>query len=160
MSAANQISLETENVTKTRAFGERLAQSLRAGDVVLLQGPLGAGKTALTQGIGLGLGLDSNVTSPTFILVAKHTTADGSTTLYHADLYRLSDPFEVVDLHLEEQTEDAVLVVEWPERAFEELPNEHLLIMIEPDHDQQEMRRLTCIASGARYEQLLIGLEP
>jgi len=154
-----RVSLETENVEKTRAFGEKLAQSLHPGDVVLLQGPLGAGKTALTQGIGLGLGLDSNVTSPTFILVAKHTTADGSIALYHADLYRLSDPFEVADLHLGEQTEDAVLVVEWPERAFDELPSEHLLIMIEPDYDHQERRRLTCVASGARYEQLLTGLE-
>ena len=159
MSTANRVSFETASVAKTRAFGKRLARLLRPGDVVLLQGPLGAGKTALAQGIGQGLGLESDVTSPTFILVAAHPAAGDGTPLYHADLYRLTDPFEVVDLHLEEQAADGILVVEWPERALDELPAEHVLIVIETDPQQPDVRRLTCVASGVRYQQLLDGLQ-
>lgn len=164
MSTANRVSFQTTSVAKTRAFGKKLARLLRPGDVVLLQGPLGAGKTALTQGIGQGLGLETAVTSPTFILVAAHAAAEdgaarGGTPLYHADLYRLTDPFEVAELHLEEQASDGVLVVEWPERALEELPAEHLLIVIETDPKQPDERRLTCVASGVRHQRLVDGLQ-
>jgi len=159
MSTANRVSFETSGVAQTRAFGKRLARLLRAGDVVLLQGPLGAGKTALTQGIGQGLGLESQVTSPTFILMAAHLTEDDRPPLYHADLYRLTDPAEVEELRLDDQTADGVLVVEWPERAFDELPAEHLLIVIETDRQQPNARKLTCVASGVRYQQLLDGLQ-
>jgi tRNA threonylcarbamoyladenosine biosynthesis protein TsaE len=159
MSTANRVSYETTSAAKTRAFGKRLARLLRPGDVVLLQGPLGAGKTALTQGIGQGLAIESDVTSPTFILVAAHEANGTRPALYHADLYRLNDPFEVDDLRLEEQAADGVLVVEWPERALEALPEEHLLIVIETDPKAPNTRRLTCVASGVRYQQLLDGLQ-
>lgn len=159
MSTANRVSFETTSAAQTRAFGKRLARLLRAGDVVLLQGPLGAGKTALTQGIGDGLGLESQVTSPTFILMGAHRGEGGRPSLYHADLYRLTDPAEVEDLHLEEQAGDGVLVVEWPERAFEELPAEHLLIVLETQPGEPNARKLTCVASGLRYQQLLDGLQ-
>lgn len=159
VSTANRVSFETTSAAKTRAFGKKLARLLRPGDVVLLQGPLGAGKTALTQGIGAGLGLESQVTSPTFILMAAHRAESDGTPLYHADLYRLTDPAEVEDLRLDEQATDGVLVVEWPERAFEELPGEHLLIVIETNRDEPNERKLTCVASGVRYQQLLDGLQ-
>lgn len=159
MSTANRVSFETSSAAQTRSFGKKLARLLRPGDIVLLQGPLGAGKTALTQGIGQGLGLESHVTSPTFILMAAHPTEGDRPPLYHADLYRLTDPAEVEELRLDEQATDGVLVVEWPERAFEELPAEHLLIVIETDPAEPNSRRLTCVASGVRYQQLLDGLQ-
>ncbi len=159
MSTANRVSFETSSVAQTRAFGKRLARLLRAGDVVLLQGPLGAGKTALTQGIGEGLGHESQVTSPTFILMAAHLGEGDQPSLYHADLYRLTDPQEVEELRLEDQAGDGVLVVEWPERALEELPAEHLLIVLETNPDEPNARKLTCVASGVRYQQLLDGLQ-
>ncbi len=159
MSTANRVSFETTSAAQTRAFGKRLARLLRPGDVVLLQGPLGAGKTALTQGIGAGLGLESQVTSPTFILMAAHLNEDDRPPLYHADLYRLTEAFEVEDLRLDDQAADGVLVVEWPERAFEELPAEHLLIVFDTDPAEPNARKLTCVASGVRYQQLLDGLQ-
>jgi tRNA threonylcarbamoyladenosine biosynthesis protein TsaE len=159
VSTANRVSFETSSPAQTRSFGKKLARLLRPGDVVLLQGPLGAGKTALTQGIGEGLGLDSQVTSPTFILLAAHPSDGGGPPLYHADLYRLTDPAEVFDLRLDEQAADGVLVVEWPERAFEELPAEHLLIVIETNPAKPMARKLTCVAAGTRYQQLLDGLQ-
>jgi tRNA threonylcarbamoyl adenosine modification protein YjeE len=113
----------------------------------------------LTQGIGEGLGLESQVTSPTFILMAAHLGDGDRPSLYHADLYRLTDPAEVEELRLEDQTGEGVLVVEWPERAFEELPSEHLLIVIETDPQEPSARKLTCVAAGARYQQLLDGLQ-
>ena len=91
--------------------------------------------------------------------MAAHLGDGDETPLYHADLYRLSDPMEVEDLRLEEQSGDGVLVVEWPERALEELPAEHLLIVIEPVEDDPNGRRLTGVASGRRYQQLLDGLQ-
>jgi tRNA threonylcarbamoyladenosine biosynthesis protein TsaE len=155
MSTANRVVVETDRVARTRALGRRLARLLRPGDVVLLQGPLGAGKTALAQGIGAGLKVETQVASPTFVLMARH---DGPTTLYHADLYRLTDPDEVADLALDEQAADGVLLVEWPERGLEVLPAEHLLVVIEPIEDAPDGRRFTFVAAGDRYRRILDGL--
>jgi tRNA threonylcarbamoyladenosine biosynthesis protein TsaE len=93
----------------TRAFGARLAKLLRPGDLVILNGPLGAGKTALTQGIGQGLGVTGDVTSPTFVISRVHR---GPLPLVHVDAYRLHD-FEVDDLDLDASVDESVTVVEW-----------------------------------------------
>ena len=159
MSTANRVSFETNSAAQTRTFGKKLARLLLPGDVVLLQGPLGAGKTALTQGIGQGLDIETRVTSPTFVLLAAHANSNGRLPLYHADLYRLTEPLEVDDLSLDQQAGNGVLVVEWPERAFDELPGEHLLIVIETDPKQPNWRKLTCVSSGMRYQQLVDGLQ-
>lgn len=156
MSTANRVTLETDRVARTRALGRRLARLLRPGDVVLLQGPLGAGKTALAQGIGSGLKVETQVTSPTFVLLARHEGP--TTTLYHADLYRLNDVDEVAELALGEQAMDGVLLVEWPERGLDVLPREHLFVAIEPLEGEPNGRRLTFVASGERYRQVLDGL--
>ena len=155
MSTANRALLHSTGVAQTRALGRRLARFLRAGDVVLLQGPLGAGKTAMAQGIGAGLKVESTVSSPTFVLCVLH---QGATPLYHADLYRLTEPEEVEDLHLEEQAREGVLLVEWPERGLEALPAEHLLVVIDPVEGAPKERRITIVARGARYERVLDGL--
>lgn len=155
MSTANRALIHSTGVAQTRALGRRIARLLRAGDVVLLQGPLGAGKTALAQGIGAGLKVESTVSSPTFVLCVRH---DGPMRLYHADLYRLTDPAEVEELHLDDEARDGVLLVEWPERGLEALPAEHLLIVIDPVEGAPRERRITVVARGARYQRVLDGL--
>jgi tRNA threonylcarbamoyl adenosine modification protein YjeE len=155
MSTANRATYTTTSVAQTRALGRRIARMLRPGDVVLLQGTLGAGKTALAQGVGQGLKVETVVNSPTFVLMARH---DGPTRLYHADLYRLTEADEVAELALEQQAADGVLLVEWPERGLVVLPTEHLLVVLELVPGEASHRRITVVASGERYRRILDGL--
>ena len=107
-------SVETAGEAETSAAGERLAQDLHAGDVVLLSGELGAGKTAFVRGLARALGVPpDDVTSPTFTLVQEYRAAKG--VLFHVDLYRLT-PVEVRDLGLDEMMGEGILAVEWPDR--------------------------------------------
>jgi tRNA threonylcarbamoyladenosine biosynthesis protein TsaE len=162
MSTANRLQVSTAGVAKTRALGRRLARYLRAGDVLLLQGPLGAGKTALAQGIGAGLGVEGPVNSPTFVLLARHDPPDDAPkqglSLYHADLYRLTSPEEVRELELPSQSADGVLLVEWPERGIAALPQEHLFVVIELVDGAPSERRFTFVGNGERYRRVLDGL--
>ncbi len=137
----------------TRRIGARLGRLLHAGDVLLLQGELGSGKTVLAQGIGEGLAVREPVKSSSYVLQNEY---HGRLTFYHADLYRLSDPAEVVDLALEEVAAPGVLAVEWPERAWDELPPEHLVVRIEEEGARG--RRLTFVPRGERYEELARSL--
>lgn len=167
MHTANRISVTTKGATRTRALGRKLAKLLRKGDVVLLQGPLGAGKTTFVQGIGAGLGVENPVNSPTFVLLARHdlpALEDNATqiqrpkALYHADLFRLTNIEEVADLALAEQATEGALLVEWPERGLNALPAEHLLIAIKFSSEHADERRLTIVAVGERYHRVLDGL--
>ena len=109
-------SFETDSEEQTSAAGEEIASWLEAGDVLLLDGELGAGKTAFVRGLARGLGLPADdVTSPTFTLIQEYRAAGSRLVLYHADLYRLT-PREVDDLGLGELSEDGILAVEWPDR--------------------------------------------
>lgn len=155
MSTANRVVAVAPTAARTRALGRRMARLLRPGDVLLLQGQLGAGKTTFAQGIGAGLHVDGPVRSPTFVLLARY---DAPLPLYHADLYRLDAPADVEELALAEQAQDGVLLIEWPERGFDALPAQHLLVVIEPRPDAPTERRLTLVASGDRYVSLLDGL--
>ncbi len=143
-------SIVSGSPAKTRRIGGRLAPLLRAGDVVLLQGELGAGKTCLAQGIGRGLRVEEPVKSSSFVLVNEY---NGRLKVYHADLFRLEEPGEVAGLALEENASDGLLLVEWPERAMLELPDEYLLVRLESVDDKT--RRLTFEAKGSRYDDLL-----
>ncbi|HJM75892.1 MAG TPA: tRNA (adenosine(37)-N6)-threonylcarbamoyltransferase complex ATPase subunit type 1 TsaE [Dehalococcoidia bacterium] len=156
MTIANRLATTSTGVARTRALGRRLAKLLRAGDIALLQGPLGAGKTAFAQGVGAGLKVEGQVTSPTFVLMARHD--GGSLPLFHADLYRLTASEEVAELELAEQAAEGVLLVEWPELGLDALPNEHLLVAIEPVEDAPDERRITFVANGERYQRVLDGL--
>ena len=156
MTTANRLTTTSTGVARTRALGRRLAKLLRAGDIALLQGPLGAGKTAFAQGVGSGLKIDGQVTSPTFVLMARHD--GGALPLYHADLYRLTASEQVAELELAEQATEGVLLVEWPERGLDALPDEHLLVAIEPVDDEPNERRITFVANGERYQRVLDGL--
>jgi tRNA threonylcarbamoyladenosine biosynthesis protein TsaE len=119
-------------VDDTRAFGRRLAGVLRPGDLLLLTGPLGAGKTALAQGIGAGLAVQGAVTSPTFVIARLHK---GEIPLVHADAYRLGDAAdpraEIDDLDLDASAADAVTLVEWGEGLVERLNDQYLQVRID-----------------------------
>jgi len=138
-------------VADTQTFGRRLAELLRPGDLVVLAGPLGAGKTALTQGIGAGLGVPGPVTSPTFVLARVHR--GGRVPLVHVDAYRLSGMADVDDLDLDATTEEAVTVVEWGHGLVEQLADEHLVVELDRRDDDVRTARLVPVGPG--WEQRL-----
>lgn len=121
--------IRTEGPEETRAFGSLLANRLLAGDVLLLTGDLGAGKSELTRGIAKGLGVTETVTSPTFTILNVYES--GKTPLYHFDWYRLQDSDELYDMGMDEYLGgDGIAVVEWPERCEDAIPEKNLLIRI------------------------------
>jgi tRNA threonylcarbamoyladenosine biosynthesis protein TsaE len=142
-------------VDDTRAFGARLARELRAGDLIVLSGPLGAGKTALTQGIGAGLGVTERVVSPTFVIARVHRS--GRVPLIHVDAYRLASVAEVDDLDLDVETSDAVTVVEWGEGLVEQLAGEWLLVSIERAADSDD-RTVRLSGHGGDWVQRLAAI--
>ena len=115
-----------------RALGRRLAGLLQAGDLVILNGALGAGKTTLAQGIGEGLGVRGPVTSPTFVIARVHPSMTGGPALVHADAYRLASPVEVDDLDLDATVGSSVTVIEWGGGLAEGLAADRLEITITP----------------------------
>jgi tRNA threonylcarbamoyladenosine biosynthesis protein TsaE len=140
-----------------RDLGRRLAALLRAGDLVILAGPLGAGKTTLVQGIGAGLGVRGPVTSPTFVIARVHPAVAGSgPALVHADAYRLGSIGEVDDLDLDADVASAVTVVEWGSGLAEGLAEDRLEISIEPAPDG-DMRTVRLKGHGARWHGVLAG---
>lgn len=129
---------ELPTVEDTIALGEQLGRQLRAGDVVVLSGPLGAGKTAFTKGIALGMDVEGPVTSPTFVLARVHRARQpGRAELVHVDVYRLLEHTgadllaELDSLDLDADLDDAVVVVEWGEGLAERLSDNHLDIRLE-----------------------------
>jgi tRNA threonylcarbamoyladenosine biosynthesis protein TsaE len=127
-----QLDLVSASAAETRAFGSRLGRQLRAGDVVLLNGDLGAGKTTFAQGVAAGLGVTDLIQSPTFTLVAEYPAVAGGEpiTLYHLDLYRLTDPGELASFGYDQYLApvDGIALIEWPERAATLLPAAYLLV--------------------------------
>jgi tRNA threonylcarbamoyladenosine biosynthesis protein TsaE len=142
--------IRTATPGATRKLGERIGRLLRAGDVLLLSGELGAGKTVLAQGIGRGMGVTDPIKSSSFVIMNEYDGA--ALRLYHADLYRLEDPEQVAELALEELASAGVLVIEWPERAPAELPPEHLSITL--GYDGARKRTVEIEAAGTRYSEI------
>ncbi len=134
---------------ETAAFGCRLGRLLRGGDVVLLSGELGTGKTRLVQGIAAGMGAEG-VRSPSFSLLHCH---QARIPIYHADLYRLASREEAELLDLADTSADGVLVVEWPALVAADFP-EHLLLTLAFADAGEDVRRITVSPAGARYEEL------
>jgi tRNA threonylcarbamoyladenosine biosynthesis protein TsaE len=150
-------------VEDTKAFGRRLATILRPGDLVVLTGPLGAGKTALVQGIGAGLEVRGAITSPTFVIARVH---QGRVPLVHADAYRLGDRpdprAEIDDLDLDASADEAVTVVEWGAGLVERLNDEYLEVRIDrPEEEgiEDETRVIELLAHGGDWASRLHRLE-
>jgi tRNA threonylcarbamoyladenosine biosynthesis protein TsaE len=139
---------------ETRALGVRLAGLLRAGDLVVLTGPLGAGKTVLVQGIGAGLGVQGTVVSPTFVIARVHR---GLLPLVHVDAYRLGSLAEVDDLDLDVDVADAVTAVEWGAGLVEQLSEARLEIVLDRTADS-EVRTARLFGHGGDWDQRLANL--
>jgi tRNA threonylcarbamoyladenosine biosynthesis protein TsaE len=158
------VEVQVPTAASMRGLGQRLAALLRAGDLVVLTGPLGAGKTTLVQGIGAGLAVRGPVTSPTFVIARVHPPLGAGPALVHADAYRLGSRAEVDDLDLDADVGSSVTVVEWGEGLVEELADSHLEVCIsmpppgreQPDTaggdqpDEPRTVRLRC--NGERWE--------
>ena len=145
-------------VEDTRAFGARLGALLRAGDLVILTGPLGAGKTALVQGIGAGMGVQGRIASPTFVIARVHpAVAAGGPALVHVDAYRLGSLDEVDDLDLDVDIQSSVTVVEWGAGLVEQLADARLEILLDRSAESEE-RTATLVAHGGDWAARLHGL--
>jgi tRNA threonylcarbamoyladenosine biosynthesis protein TsaE len=145
--------LEINGVLEMQATGQAIGAKLRAGDLVILSGPLGAGKTALTQGIGKALGI-SGITSPTFVISRIH---EGQPALVHVDAYRLQGEVTALfdDLDLESLLPTSITVVEWGDGLADRLSDEYLEIKI-GFGNLDDQRELSIIGHGARFESFAI----
>ena len=137
--------------TQTRRLGARLGELLKGNEVIALEGALGAGKTRWVQGLGRGLGVRDQITSPTFTLVNEY---HGRLALYHIDLYRITQADEAPGVGLEDYLYgDGVCVIEWADRIATILPPDHLWITFH--HLDEAKRRITMHAGGRSHDQLL-----
>jgi len=149
------LSLISHSPEQTQELGRRLGKLAQAGDVFLLTGNLGSGKTCLTQGIAWGLGVKEYAFSPSFVLVREY---HGRLPLYHIDLYRLERIEEIVDLRLEEYLYgEGLCVIEWAEKGMEVMPEEHLMVKL--GYISPAERSLSLEPQGGRYQQLLEFME-
>ena len=149
------IKLVSHNPAETQSIGEKLGELAQPGDIFLLSGNLGAGKTTLTQGIARGLGSLEYALSPTFVLMRE---LKGRLMLYHIDLYRLDVPEEISDLGLDDYLYgNGLCVIEWAEKGMAVFPGEFLLIKI--DYLSDEERLFNFIPRGKRYQRLLSQMQ-
>lgn len=138
----------TETAAATQALAAELAALLADGDLLVLAGDLGAGKTCFTQGLARGLGITERVTSPTFTLAQRY---EGRLVLNHLDVYRIDDLGDTLDLDLPELLEDGVTVIEWGERILPVLGTERLLVRLWLDDDDDDARWIEVVTSGDRW---------
>lgn len=140
----------------TQEFGRRLGALLRGGDVLVLTGDLGAGKTTLTQGIAEGLGVRGPITSPTFVIARVHPSLVGGPALVHVDAYRLGSAVELDDLDLDADLDASVTVVEWGAGLAEQLSESRLELTIGGD----DVRTARLVGVGDRWDDVLDALAP
>ncbi len=149
---SDRLVVHTAAPAETQAWGARLGARLRVGDFVALCGPLGAGKTCFVQGLGQGLGVESPITSPTFIIIRQHP---GPVPLCHADAYRIASGEELEDAGLTECLRDSVVALEWADQVPASWPQDFYLIQIAFDNDG---RRLELSARGEYPTQVVSEL--
>jgi tRNA threonylcarbamoyladenosine biosynthesis protein TsaE len=156
--AARRDQVVIPTAERMREFGSRLAALLRPGDLLVLSGPLGAGKTVLAQGIAAGLGVRETVTSPTFVLARVYQ--DGRIPFVHVDAYRLGGAAEVDDLDLDADADSSVTVVEWGAGLVEGLAQDHLEIVVaRPTAGESgEVRTVRLVPSGQDWTRRLRDL--
>ncbi|WP_073948318.1 tRNA (adenosine(37)-N6)-threonylcarbamoyltransferase complex ATPase subunit type 1 TsaE [Streptomyces kebangsaanensis] len=160
---ADPVSVEitVNSPEQMRELGRRLAKLLRAGDLVMLSGELGAGKTTLTRGLGEGMDVRGAVTSPTFVIARVHPALGDGPPLVHVDAYRLSGGLdEMEDLDLDVSLPDSVVVVEWGEGKVEELTDERLQVLIHRGvgDTTDEVRHVTVTGIGDRWDSVDLGV--
>ncbi len=147
----NRLSIITHSPEQTREIGSIIGGLAHPGELLLLVGDLGTGKTCLVQGIAWGMGLSTYASSPSFVLAREYP---GNINLYHIDLYRLSNLEEITDLGIDDYLYgEGVCVVEWAEKAMTLFPQEHLLIELE--HMAENERKLRFQAKGQRCTELI-----
>jgi tRNA threonylcarbamoyladenosine biosynthesis protein TsaE len=152
----DEFELTSSDEEETRTIGSRLGTVLKRGDVLLLSGDLGTGKTCLTQGIGRGLDCQGQVNSPSFVLMNEYP---GRETLFHADLYRIEDVEDLDELGLWDYAEQGVLVIEWPERGAELLPGDGVVVELRYG-DRERQRRLKFQSRGPRGAEIVEAVRP
>ena len=152
----NTLKFKTHSAEETQNFGTRLGSMAQAGDIFLLIGELGAGKTCLTQGIAYGLDIHEYTLSPSFVIMRE---LHGRLPLYHMDFYRLDNIAEISDLGLDDYLfGDGVCVIEWANKGMTVLPEDHLVIKI--DYLSGDERDFTIEPHGERYVKMLKELNP
>lgn len=145
----------TRSAEETRALGMRLAKLLRPGDVVLLQGELGAGKSELARGVARGLGISGPVPSPSFTILNAYD--EGTVPLYHFDWYRIHDPDEIAQMGMEEQLGgDGIALIEWSERAEEFVPKRNLTVQIRATGEETREITLTPMGGFSFGEEMIV----
>ena len=156
--------LEASTPDEMHELGLKLARLLEAGDLVVLTGPLGAGKTTLTRGVGEGLTAIGNVSSPTFVIARTHKRKDGGPVLVHVDAYRLGGPLELDDLDID--YENSIVLVEWGKGMTDDLVESWLEIIIEreravehnaDDSEVADPRKVSIMGYGPRWENVILS---
>lgn len=142
--------LSVRDADEMHALGIRLGEKLAAGDLVVLVGPLGAGKTTLTRGVGEALGAIGNVSSPTFVIARTHKREDGGAPMVHVDAYRLGSADELDDLDID--FPKSIVLVEWGKGMLDGISDSYLEVEIERDHTgASETREVTITGYGERW---------
>ena len=156
--------LEASTPDEMHELGLKLARLLEAGDLVVLTGPLGAGKTTLTRGVGEGLTAIGNVSSPTFVIARTHKRKDGGPVLVHVDAYRLGGPLELDDLDID--YENSIVLVEWGKGMTDDLVESWLEIVIEreravehnaDDSEVADPRKVSIMGYGPRWANVILS---
>lgn len=156
------LQLRSTSAQETQQIGELIGNSLTAGDLILLHGNLGAGKTTFVQGLGRGLGVEGRIISPTFIIARVHESLDGGPDLIHVDAYRIEDDLDLETLDLDASLADSVTVVEWGAGKAEVLSDSRLEIFLEDAQEYtdwlivgNESRNIRVVAVGPRWQERL-----
>jgi tRNA threonylcarbamoyladenosine biosynthesis protein TsaE len=156
VTVTDTVTIEVPSAAAMRDLGHRLAAVVRAGDLLVLSGELGAGKTTLTQGIGAGMGVRGPITSPTFVIARVHPSLGAGPPLVHADAYRLGGLAEIDDLDLDASVDDAVTVVEWGAGLVEELAEDRLEVVISRgEGETEETRAVSLVGVGPRWAAVI-----
>ena len=153
----NLLKMVSSNLNDTLSFGKKLASKLSNGDVVVLSGELGSGKTKLTEGILSYFNLENEISSPTFTIVNEYIKND--INIYHFDVYRLEDSSEFYEIGGDEYFDKGICIVEWGEIVQDALPKDYIHIQFERDENNENIRILNITSYGKKYDDILNSLK-
>lgn len=153
----NLLKIVSSNLNDTLSFGKKLASKLSNGDLVVLSGELGSGKTKLTEGILSYFNLENEISSPTFTIVNEYIKND--INIYHFDVYRLEDSSEFYEIGGDEYFDKGICIVEWGEIIQDALPKDYIHIQFERDENNENLRVLNIISYGEKYDDILNSLK-